>query len=85
MYDVTTLSRARAITKKLGIEWSGTWTKAIDRPHFKVKANWKMPKGYKLEGQVIVPSNSKMKVQLIVEDKKEETTVANTTWNPGSS
>ncbi len=43
-----------------------------------------MPKGYKLEGQVIVPSNSKLKVQLIVEDKKEEITVANTTWNPGS-
>ncbi len=43
-----------------------------------------MPKGYKLEGQVIVPSNSKLKVQLIVEDKKEEITVKNTNWNPGS-
>ena len=41
-----------------------------------------MPMGYKLEGQVIVPSNSKMKVQLIVEDKKEEIKVTN--WNPGS-
>ncbi|WP_309501257.1 M15 family metallopeptidase [Lysinibacillus sphaericus] len=84
LYDVTTLSRVGAIAKKLGIEWGGTWTKAIDRPHFEVKANWKMPKGYKLEGQVIVPSNSKLKVQLIVEDKKEEITVANTNWNPGS-
>lgn len=31
-----------------------------------------------------MPSNSKMKVQLIVKDKKEEINVANTTWNPGS-
>jgi len=43
-----------------------------------------MPVGYKL-GQVIVPSNSKMQVQLIVEDKpKEEIKLTNTTWNPGS-
>ncbi len=70
------------LLKKLGIEWGGTWTNAIDRPHFEVKSNWVMPKGYKLEGQVIVPSNSKMKVQLIVEDKKEEVKVTN--WNPGS-
>jgi len=84
LYDVVTLNRVGAIAKKLGIEWGGTWTNAIDRPHFQVKPTWLMPKGYKLEGQVIVPSNSKMKVQLIVEDKKEETIVANTNWNPGS-
>ncbi|EON70791.1 M15 family metallopeptidase [Lysinibacillus sphaericus] len=59
LYDVTTLNKAGAIAKKLGIEWGGTWTNAIDRPHFEVKANWLMPKSYKLEGQVIVPSNSK--------------------------
>lgn len=84
LYDVTTLNRVGAIAKKLGIEWGGTWTNAIDRPHFEVKPTWLMPKGYKLEGQVIVPSNSKYKVQLIVEDKKEEIKVTNTTWNPGS-
>jgi len=82
LYDVVTLNRVGAIAKKLGIEWGGTWTKAIDRPHFEVKPTWLMPKGYKLEGQVIVPSNSKYKVQLIVEDKKEEIKVTN--WNPGS-
>ncbi|MFY0521628.1 M15 family metallopeptidase, partial [Lysinibacillus sp. UGB7] len=60
------------MAKKLGIEWGGTWTNAIDRPHLEVKTNWLMPKGYKVEGQVIVPSNSKYKVQLIVDDKKEE-------------
>ncbi|MGE6515211.1 M15 family metallopeptidase [Lysinibacillus sphaericus] len=83
LYDVTTLNRVGAIAKKLGIEWGGTWTNAIDRPHFEVKPTWLMPKGYKLEGKVIVPSNSKMKVQLIVEDKKEEIKVTQT-WNPGS-
>lgn len=84
LYDVTTLNRVGAIAKKIGIEWGGTWTSAIDRPHFEVKANWKMPKGFVL-GKVVVPSNSKMQVQLIVEDKpKEEVKVANTNWNPGS-
>ncbi|MGE6516625.1 M15 family metallopeptidase [Lysinibacillus sphaericus] len=84
LYDVTTLNKVGAIAKKLGIEWGGTWTNAIDRPHFEVKPTWLMPKGYKLEGQVIVPSNSKYKVQLIVEDKKEEVKLTNSTWNPGS-
>jgi len=84
LYDVDTLTKVGAIARKLGITWGGDWARRIDRPHFEVKRNWKMPRGYKLEGQVIVPSNSKMKVQLIVEDKKEEITVANTTWNPGS-
>jgi len=84
LYDVDTLTKVGAIARKLGITWGGDWARRIDRPHFEVKRNWKMPRGYKLGGQVIVPSNSKMKVQLIVEDKKEETRVANTTWNPGS-
>lgn len=84
LYDVDTLTKVGAIARKLGIMWGGDWTRSIDRPHFEVKRKWKMPRGYKLEGQIIVPSNSKMKVQLIVEDKKEEITVANTTWNPGS-
>ncbi|WP_054768112.1 M15 family metallopeptidase [Lysinibacillus parviboronicapiens] len=82
LYDVTTLNRVGAIAKKIGIEWGGTWTNAIDRPHFEVKSSWKMPKGYKLEGQIKVPTNSKGQVQLIVEDKKEEIKVTN--WNPGS-
>ncbi len=84
LYDVDTLTKVGAIARKLGITWGGDWARRIDRPHFEVKRNWKMPKGYKLEGQVIVPSNSKLKVQLIVEDKKEGISVANTTWNPGS-
>ena len=31
-----------------------------------------MPKGYKLEGTVIVPTTSKLKVQLIVDEKEVE-------------
>ncbi|MGE7115025.1 M15 family metallopeptidase [Lysinibacillus sp. NPDC047702] len=71
------------IAKKLGITWGGDWVGSIDRPHFEVKANWKMPVGYKLEGKLNVPTNSKGQVQLIVEDKKEEIKMTQT-WNPGS-
>jgi len=83
LYDVTTLNRVGTIARKLGITWGGDWVCSIDRPHFEVKANWKMPAGYKLEGKLNVPTNSKGQVQLIVEDKKEEIKVTQT-WNPGS-
>ena len=83
LYDLATLNKVGAIARKLGITWGGDWPRNIDRPHFEVKSNWRMPKGYKLEGRVIVPSNSKLKVQLIVKDKKEEKAVSNV-WNPGS-
>ena len=85
LYDVLTLTKVGAISRKLGITWGGDWKGSIDRPHFEVKSNWTMPKGYKLEGQVIVPSNSKLKVQLIVEDKpKKEAVKMPEMWNPGS-
>ena len=84
LYDVATLNKVGAIARKLGITWGGDWKNNIDRPHFEVKESWKIPKGYKLEGQVIVPSNSKLKVQLIVEDKKEEIEMPKN-WNPGST
>ncbi len=84
LYDVTILTRVGAIARKLGITWGGDWVGSIDRPHFEVKSNWKMPKGFKL-GQVIVPSNSKMQVQLIVEDKEVNKEIKMIqTWNPGS-
>ncbi|MCS1392960.1 M15 family metallopeptidase [Lysinibacillus boronitolerans] len=73
LYDISTLSKVGAIAKKLGIEWGGYWQAGnYDAPHFEIPSNWVMPKGYKLEGEVIVPSNSKMKVQLIVKDKPKE-------------
>lgn len=67
LYDVTTLNKVGAIARKLGITWGGVWSAKIDRPHFEVKSNWIMPKGYKIEGQVIIPTTSKYPVQLIVE------------------
>ena len=84
LYDVITLTRVGAIAKKLGIAWGGTWIGNIDRPHFEVKANWKMPAGYKLEGKINVPTNSKGQVQLNVEDKSKEEIKMTQSWNPGS-
>jgi len=83
LYDVTTLTQVGTIARKLGITWSGDWVGSIDRPHFEVKTSWKIPTGYKLE-KVIVPSNSRMQVQLIVEDKPKEGIKMTQTWNPGS-
>ncbi|WP_042470686.1 M15 family metallopeptidase [Bacillus ndiopicus] len=83
LYDVNTLNKVGTLARKLGITWGGDWTGSIDRPHFEVKSTWQMPKGYKLEGQVVVPSNSKFKVQLIVKDKEEEIAMPRM-WNPGS-
>ncbi|EGQ21297.1 peptidoglycan L-alanyl-D-glutamate endopeptidase CwlK [Sporosarcina newyorkensis 2681] len=71
LYDVATLNKAGAIARKLGITWGGDWKNNLDRPHFEVKPGWKIPKGYKLEGQVTIPSNSKLRVQLAADDKKE--------------
>lgn len=73
LYDISTLSKVGAIAKKLGIEWGGYWEAGkYDAPHFEIPKTWEMPKGYKLEGQVIVPSNSAVRVQLIVEDKPQQ-------------
>lgn len=70
LYDKMTLNRVGAIAKKLGITWGGIWPASkYDAPHFEVSANWTVPKGYWLEGTIIVPSNSKLRVQLVVSDK----------------
>ncbi|WP_413363111.1 M15 family metallopeptidase [Lysinibacillus sp. 3P01SB] len=70
LYDLNTLKRVGAIAKKLGITWGGYWPASqYDAPHFEIPVNWKAPAGYKLEGTVFVPSNSKLRVQLIVNDK----------------
>jgi len=73
LYDISTLSKVGAIAKKLGIEWGGYWPVGqYDAPHFEIPTTWKMPAGYKLEGQVIVPTSSAVRVQLIVEDKPQQ-------------
>lgn len=85
LYDIATLNKVGAIAQKLGITWGGqaSWVAAgkTDRPHFEVKSNWTPPKGYKLEGEVIVPSNSKLKVQLIVQDKPQQIEKENDTMD----
>lgn len=70
LYDVTTLNKVGAIARKLGITWGGDWKKNVDKPHFEVKKDWKMPDGYKLEGTVVIPTSSKDKVQIIKEEIK---------------
>ncbi|WNN77792.1 M15 family metallopeptidase [Lysinibacillus capsici] len=71
LYDISTLGKVGAIAKKLGIIWGGYWPVGqYDAPHFEIPTNWSIPKGYKLEGQVIVPASSSVKVQLIKEDNK---------------
>ncbi len=74
LYDISTLVKVGAIAKKLGIEWGGYWPAGkYDAPHFEIPTNWSMPKGYKLEGQVIVPTSSAVRVQLFVEEKPQQT------------
>lgn len=70
LYDVATLNKVGAIARKLGITWGGDWKKNVDKPHFEVKKDWKMPDGYKLEGTVVIPTSSKDKVQIIKEEIK---------------
>jgi len=73
LYDISTLSKVGAIAKKLGITRGGYWPVGqYDAPHFEIPTTWKMPAGYKFEGQVIVPSSSAIKVQLIVEDTQKQ-------------
>ncbi|WP_416141126.1 M15 family metallopeptidase [Lysinibacillus capsici] len=74
LYDISTLSKVGAIAKRLGITWGGYWPVGqYDAPHFEIPTTWKMPAGYKLEGQVIVPTSSAVRVQLIVEDEPQQT------------
>jgi len=73
LYDISTLSKVGAIAKKLGITWGGYWPASqYDAPHFEIPTTWKMPVGYKLEGQIVVPTSSAVKVQLIIDDKSTQ-------------
>jgi len=45
LYDKSTMDKAGAIARKLGITWGGDWKTFVDRPHFEVKTNWKAPAG----------------------------------------
>lgn len=70
LYDISALTKVGVIAKKLGITWGGYWPASqYDAPHFEIPTTWKMPAGYKLEGRVVVPTSSAVKVQLIIDDK----------------
>lgn len=43
LYDETTLKKAGAIAKRLGITWGGSWKGTPDMPHFEVTRNWTPP------------------------------------------
>lgn len=73
LYDISTLAKVGTIAKKLGITWGGYWPASqYDAPHFEIPMSWKMPAGYKLEGQIVVPTSSAVKVQLIIDDKSTQ-------------
>lgn len=87
LYDAAMLDKAGAIARKLGITWGGDWKGSIDRPHFEINANWRLPKGYdaKVIAGVVVPSTSAGKVVLTVaDDKNEEAKAMTNVWNPQS-
>lgn len=87
LYDTELLTSVGAIAHRLNITWGGEWKNNLDRPHFEVKKTWTMPNGYKMDGHVIVPSNSKQRVQLIVEDdtKEAKQLIEAKLFNPGST
>lgn len=85
IYNSVILKKAGAIASNLGITWGGTWTNNLDYPHFEVKSNWTIPKGYSLDGIVVsIPTRSNIpitvtnsvsklpKVPLVVDDKDLE-------------
>lgn len=80
LYDASILNKVGAIARKLNITWGGDWAGSIDRVHFEINSTWKMPSGYKLEGNIVVPTSSTVPVQF---DPKEEVPMSQI-WNPGS-
>lgn len=73
LHDVVTLNKVGAIARKLNITWGGDWLGSIDRPHFEVTGNWRLPKGHQLEDMMTIPSSSQAKEEIKM-----------TGWNPAS-
>lgn len=65
IYNTAIIKKAGVIAGKLGITWGGTWVNNLDYPHFEVKSNWTMPKGYSLEGAVSIPTKSNVPIKLV--------------------
>lgn len=62
IYNTAVIKKAGEVAMKLGITWGGqpSWVKAgaTDYPHFEVPTTWKMPKGYTLKSNIVVPIKS---------------------------
>ncbi|MBT2718084.1 M15 family metallopeptidase [Bacillus sp. ISL-57] len=71
LYDLTTLEKAGAIARKLGIEWGGDWKTNIDRPHFQVNKNWKAPVEKKVVKTYTVKAGDSLSKILKTNDKKK--------------
>lgn len=65
IYNTTIIKKAGAIANKLGITWGGNWKNNLDYPHFEVSSNWSIPKGYKLEGKVSIPTRSNVPITMV--------------------
>lgn len=62
IYNTSVIKKAGEVAMKLGITWGGqpSWVKAgaTDYPHFEVPTTWKIPTGYSLKSDVVVPIKS---------------------------
>lgn len=72
LYNHEILDKAGGIARELGIVWGGNWSSFIDKPHFEVSKNWRIPKTidcYNLSSQKIYINGSYKDVESIVMDK----------------
>lgn len=90
LYDVTTIKKAGAIAKRLGIKWGGDW-KSVDYPHFEITTSWKAPVSITKASEKIVkeddvkmfnPTSSTINNEFIkiIEKALEDKIIADTTW-----
>lgn len=75
LYDTAVLNKVGAIAGRLGIEWGGSWIKTPDKPHFQIDSNWKIPKGYAIEGDIVIPTGSKELIKFTPHKKATETKI----------
>lgn len=83
IYNSTIIKRAGAIAKKLNITWGGTW-RTPDYPHFEVTNNWRIPKGYSLTPNLILPTRSNQTVRGIGNTPPPKPNTTTSTQSSGS-
>lgn len=73
LYDKSTMDKAGAIARKLGITWGGDWKGFVDRPHFEVKTNWKAPAGNVAQDKPQAPQTPIKKEEIRMFDPTSKT------------